>query len=148
MEAGLSRQLPERRRPDRLVSRVPATGDRFHSVEDQHPRHPPERQATVYQAPKERLLAHVGGEAHPHPAAVLQPAGQEVARRRWRLGEGETPDLAPVHLEILGRQALEAHRHRLHGARLLLLQPHAAHQSPEDRVPAGIRPFRVGPDQV
>src|SRR5512132_2122157 len=59
---------------------------------------------------KNRLLAqvrrgrgkpqHVGREADPRPAAVLEPAGQEEPLARPLLGEGEAADLAPVDLEV------------------------------------------------
>ncbi len=119
MEAELAGELREGGRPDRLPGSIPAARHRLHVVEDEHPGHPAEGDETVDEPAEEGLLAHVGGEAHPGPAAVLQAAGQEVARRGGLLGEGEVPDLPPVDLQVLRGQPLEAERHV--GLLLLLL---------------------------
>lgn len=77
------------------------------------------------------------------PAAVFQPAGQEVARGGSLLGEGEAADLAPVDLEILGRESLEADRDVGHGLRMRHFPPDATHQIVEDSAPSGVGPLRI-----
>ncbi len=61
----------------------------------------------------------------------------------WVKGEGELPNLAPIHLQVLPRQALEAHRHGGHGLRLRLGQSLPPHRLAEHGVPALVRTLRV-----
>jgi hypothetical protein len=102
----------------------------------------------VDQPPEERLLAHLRREAHPRPAAVLEPAAEEVARRRRLPGEREGAHLAPVHLQVLAGQPLEAHRHVRHRLGLAQLLPHPARVGPEVAAAARVGTLRVGPGQL
>ena len=135
LAAALAGQLRESRRPERLSGVVPPARHRLHVAEDQHPRHPAEGGETVDQPAEQGLLAQVGGEAHPGPAAVLQPTGQEVACRRRPLRERELPDLAPVDLQVLRRQPREADWHVGRGLLLLLFQAHPADIPAENALP-------------
>jgi hypothetical protein len=120
VEVELGRQLQQGRVPDRLLLGVPTGGDRLHVVQDQHPPHEPQRTEALDQPAEQRRLPHLGREAHPGPAAVLESAGQEVARGRRLLGEREAAHLAPIHLQVLARQALKPTRHVGDGLRLRL----------------------------
>jgi hypothetical protein len=144
MEAEFAGELQQGRGPHRLGGRIPTAGHRLHVVKDKHPGHPAERQETVDQPPEQRLLAHVAGEPDPGPAAVLEPAGQEVARDRRLLGKGEAPNLAPVHLEVLARQALEPDRDVPGRLQLRQFPPDPAHQIVKDGAPTGVRLRGVG----
>ena len=123
MEAALHRELLVRRVPDRLMLGITPQGDGGHVAAGDHPRDAIQLDEAGEQAPQQHLLLHGRGEAHPHPAAVLQPRREEVARlpRQVGLGEGELADLAPVDLEQFPGQPLEAHRDRARqgAARLL-----------------------------
>ena len=144
VEAKFCGHLQQRRRPDWLVLVVPTRGDDFHVVEDDDPGHEAQRRAAVDESTQQRFLTHVRREADPHPPAVLQSASQEVAWTLGLLGEREARYLTPVHLEVLGGQALEAHRHGRHRLAVLLLQPLLTHYGSEDRMAAGVRPLGIG----
>jgi len=86
---------------------------------------------------------HVHGPAQPGPAAVREPAGQEVARRRLLLRERERAHLAPIDLEILGGQSLEADRHVAGRPLLIQRPPHAPHHLPKIAPTPGVGLLRV-----
>ena len=111
MEVEFRGQLQQRAVPDRLLLVIASSRDGLHVVEHQHPRHEAQRVEARDQPTEQRLLAHVVGEDHPRPAAVLQPTRQKVARHRRLLAERKVADLTPVNLEVFARQTLEAHRH-------------------------------------
>src|SRR5439155_3932836 len=100
MEAELPGEVQQRGRPDGLTGGIAPAGHRLHVVKDEHPGYPPEGHDAVDQATEERFLTHVRGPTQPRPAAVLEPAGQDVPRRRRPLRERESADLAPIDLEI------------------------------------------------
>ncbi len=103
------------------------------------------RQAT---SPRKSVSWRISGEPDPGPATVLQAAGQEVARGRGLPGERELPHLAPIDLEVLRGQALEADRHVGRGLLLLLFEPHPADIPAKDALSAGIRPRGIGARQL
>ena len=93
------------------------------------------------QPAQQGLLAHVVGEPDPGPTAVLQTTGQEVSRAPRGLTEGEAPDLAPVDLQVLAREALEPHWHIDRG--LPLAQALPMHSVAKDGMAASVRLVRV-----
>ena len=129
--------------PDRSRLVIAPGGDRLHVVEHQHPRHKAQRTEAIHQAAEQRLLAHIGRETHPYPAAVLQPTRQEVAPARRLVREREVANLAPIHLQILARQALKANRHVGDGLLMQQTQPLVAHGRPPHRTAAAVRMLRV-----
>jgi len=144
MEAELHGHLLVGGVPDRLVAVVPAQRDRLHVVARDDPRHAAERAEAGDQATQQRLLLHVRREPDEHPAAVLEPRGEEVPRlpRQRRPGEGHLAHLAPVDLQQLARQPLEAHRHIAHGQSPARLAQRA-HVVVEGGVAAPVRLVRV-----
>jgi hypothetical protein len=146
MEAKLGGNLTEKGVPDGLARGVAAGGYRLHVVEDQHPRHKAQGTEAVDEATEQRLLAHVGGPPQPDPPAVLEPATQDVARRRLLLREAQVPDLAPVDLQVLARQPPEPHR----DIRLAPLQlcPDPPDPITEGGAPAGEGVLLVAPGQL
>jgi len=63
---------------------------------------------------------------------------------RWRHHEGKVPDLAPIHLQLLCRQALEPHRHVGDRPLLCLTQALPPYRFAEDSVPTVVGLLRVG----
>ena len=87
--------------PDRLVLGVAAEGDGFHIVGGDDPRNAGELAKAGDQAAQQGFLAHVGVKLDKHPAAILEPRGEEVAglADEVGVGEGKLAHLTPVDLE-------------------------------------------------
>jgi hypothetical protein len=148
VKAKLCRQLAQPAGPDRRSRLVTATGDRLHVVEDQHPGHPAQPDAARHQPAEECFLAHVAGEAHKNPAAVFEPAAEKIPAPARLLREREGANLAPIHLQILGRQPLEADWHVRYRALPLVLPPQPSHIGAEVAAAALIRVLGVGARQL
>lgn len=103
VEPELPRELEQGWGPDGLIGVIPPRGDDFPVVENQHPRDPAQDDEAIHQSAEQRLLAHVGRPANPHPPTVFEPTRQEVARRARALAEWEAGSLAPIDLQILPR---------------------------------------------
>ncbi len=113
VKAKLGGALTESRVPDGLVGVVTPKYNRLHVIRGHDPGHAAEGDKHGDEAAQQGLFAHLGGKAHPHPAAVLEAGGEEVAglTGKVRPGKGKTAHLAPVDLEQFAGQALKANRH-------------------------------------
>ena len=124
MKAKLGGKLLEGGMPDRLVVRIAAQGDGFHIVAGHRPRHPTQQDQAGNQAAQQRFLAHVAGELHKHPAAILEPGRKEVARLtvQFRFRERKLAHFAPVDLQQFAGQPFKADCHFGHPQRTRLPQ--------------------------
>jgi hypothetical protein len=146
MNVELPGKLEEHRVPDRLVVGVATDGDGLHVVEDEHPGNEAQDQEALDEEADEGLLVQPGRPAYERPAAVREPTGQDGAGGRLGLGEGEVAHLAPVDLEVLSRQSLEAHGDIGEGS--LRLEANLADVVAEHRAPAAGRVVCVGSGQL
>ena len=142
MKAKVTGQLEQRLGPERLVSSIPAAGDRLHIIEDEDPRNPAESEKAVREAAEQRLLTHIGGEADPTPARVLEATGQKIAGGRLLLTEGKLTNLTPIDLQIFSREAFKAERDI--SGKAVAFEPDPTNHILEDAAAAGLGVVRIG----
>ena len=111
-KAELGGACHEGRVPDGLIGGITPDDDGLHVVGRHHPRHPVQGDKDGNQAAQQGLLTHLRGEAHGHPAAVLQAGRKEGAdlAAQVRAGERKLAHLPPINLQQLARKPVKAHR--------------------------------------